>query len=252
MMELLKQGILPFLTLMIAIISLLVNPNKIKTIRDFFKRPKILALLVLLVISTSITVYFSFTESHEKEIEIRKNEETIIELIEILKKFKRETNESFESLSSTLLAFGWLKPETAKIKDIEKSIEANEYRSVLAQLDSQKLKNITVQYFPKNIDKDKVNKAIEELGYKVEIGDSRVEDVETNAIWFGSNVTPEDVKLVSLTLIRAGVKIKVIRPFRNSRTQRDLIQVGADALYENKESLTVNEIVKALEFVRNE
>ena len=251
-MELIKQGILPILTLFIAIISLFVNPDKIKTPGGFFKRPKLLTLMVLLIISTSITIYFSFTDSNEKRNEIKKNEETINGLIELLKDFRRETNEYFVSLSSKLSSFGWLKPEEARTEDIEESMKANEYRSILLDLDSSKLKNITVQYFPKNVDGDKVTKAFEELGYKVEIGNTQVNNVESNSIWFGSNVKIEDVKLVALTLIRAGVKIKVIRPFKNSGTRKNLIQVGADALYQNRNALTVNEIVQASNFERNE
>lgn len=251
-MELIKQAILPFLTLSIAIISLFVNPDKIITNADFLKRPRITALLTLLIISTSITVYFSYIDSNEKKNEIQKNEETISGLIDLLKDFRKETTEYFESLSSRLSSFGWLNPETAKIDDIEESIKANEYRNILSELDSVKQKDITVQYFPKNVDGDKVIKAIEELGYKVEIGNTQIRDVETNAIWFGSNVKTDDVKLVALTLVRAGVKIKVIRPFRSSGQRNNLIQIGADALYENKNSLTVNEIVKTSKFERIE
>ena len=251
-MELIKQAILPLLTLLIAVISLFVKPDQVKQPLDFFKRPRLVALMLLLLVSTSITVYFSYIGSSEKQVEIQKNEQTIAGLIDLLKEFRKETNASFQSLSSQLTSFGWQDPESANIEDIEESMKANEYRNILSKLDSTVQKDITVQYFPKNVDGDKVVNAMEELGYTVNIGNTQVNYVETNAIWFGTSVTTEDAKLIALTLIRAGVKVKVIRPFRNSAGRERLIQIGADAVYKNEPALTVNEIVTTKQFVRND
>ena len=75
----------------------------------------------------------------------------------------------------------------------------------------------------------------------------------TNAIWFGQDVPLSDVKLVALTLVRAGVDLKTIRPFRKSHPVPDrnfLIQVGTDAEFSGKTSISVSEIANATAFTR--
>lgn len=77
----------------------------------------------------------------------------------------------------------------------------------------------------------------------------------TNAIWFGNDVPISDVKLVALTLVRAGVDLKTIRPFRNSHPVADrnlLIQVGTDEEFAGKPSMTIGEITSAKEFTRRD
>jgi len=85
---------------------------------------------------------------------------------------------------------------------------------------------VTVQYFAKDIEGQKVESALKELGFRLEVRPAILETTFTNAIWFGPNVKTEDVKLVAYTLIRAGVEIRDIRPFLRSSGRELLIQVG--------------------------
>jgi hypothetical protein len=57
-------------------------------------------------------------------------------------------------------------------------------------------------------------------------------------------VSVEDAKLVALTLVRAGIQIKSIRPFSDHSPRKDaaLIQVGGDAALRNSAPLSVEEI----------
>ena len=72
-------------------------------------------------------------------------------------------------------------------------------------------------------------------------------------MWFGSPVDVEDVKLVALTLIRAGVQIRAFRPIQDyivGKKDLPLIQVGADASIVNDPTLTVDAIRAASRFSR--
>jgi hypothetical protein len=61
----------------------------------------------------------------------------------------------------------------------------------------------------------------------------------------------EDVKLVALTLIRAGVQIRAIRPSQlPAKRDLPLIQVGADVSVVNDPVLTVEAIQRATRFTR--
>lgn len=77
---------------------------------------------------------------------------------------------------------------------------------------------------------------------------------QTNAIWFGANVPIEDIKIVALSLLRAGIPIKGIRPFRTSASnpgfKMNIIEVGASVDLENKDLLTVDQVKNATEFIR--
>lgn len=63
------------------------------------------------------------------------------------------------------------------------------------------------------------------LGFTIE-NRPRQGRTETNAIWFGSAVAPEDVQQIALFLIRAGWNIKYIACFRDSSGRENLVQIG--------------------------
>ncbi|MEO0374660.1 MAG: caspase family protein [Cyanobacteria bacterium P01_A01_bin.17] len=74
---------------------------------------------------------------------------------------------------------------------------------------------------------------------------------QTNAIWFGENVTLEDVKLVARELIQAGIPIQAIRPFSGSGRKPSRIDIGADGdIPEATPIWTVEQINNATEFSR--
>ena len=170
--------------------------------------------------------------------------------------FRSETNERFTDLANLLKSFGWVNEKLAEtnLTDAEQSLRAEEERTLLASTASiRKREPITIEYLPKDVDREIVEGALKELGFRLTTGVTQILHVPTNAIWFGASVPIEDVKLVAYTLIRAGVKIKVIRPFRNPRGARaSIVQVGADELYVDAPALTVEEIRSATEFIRKE
>jgi tetratricopeptide (TPR) repeat protein len=119
--------------------------------------------------------------------------------------------------------------------------------------DIAKRRAITIQYFPKDVDRKTVEQAIKELGFELTIitPKPKLEALPTNAIWFGSEVGAENVKLIAYTLIRAGVNIKAIRPFRNQGSRNKIVQVGSDgSLVYRTASLTVKDIEATGEFTR--
>ena len=101
-------------------------------------------------------------------------------------------------------------------------------------------------------DKESVEYALREWRFK--LGQSgKPQASSTNAIWFGSNVSLKDVKLLAEKLLEEDVPIKVIRPFDNSSSRPDkswVIHIGADRDCPNdKRVLTLREIRDAKEFL---
>ena len=90
---------------------------------------------------------------------------------------------------------------------------------------------ITVQYFPKDFDRAQIEGALARLQgrYKIIRGQTELGDTPTNAIFYGSNVRPEDVKTVARALLDAGVQVKLIKKFTSSAgSKASTIQIGSD------------------------
>jgi hypothetical protein len=154
-----------------------------------------------------------------------------------------------------LMQFGWQSDRAAtagaKEDSVDQSLKANQaIQQATARTPAASRGGVVVQYFPKNVDGNRVDAALTELGFRLERRSALVPGMSTNSIWYGTPVALEDVKLVALTLIRAGVQIRAIRPFSDSSTRRDasLIQVGADVEVADRPPLTVDAIRDAKVF----
>lgn len=114
-------------------------------------------------------------------------------------------------------------------------------------------RSTTVEYFARGVDDNKVEAALLGLGFTVRKPDAKFPGAPSNAIWFGSAARIDDVKLVALTLVRAGVRIVAIRPLQTylaGKKDQALIQVGTDMSMLDAPGLTVEQIQKATEFKR--
>jgi len=200
----------------------------------------------------------------EKEKEINEKDDLIVKLDKKIAEKQKEITE-LEPIAKKGLGF-----KISAINSIynipKQSLEAQnaakELEKSLTKEDKKRRKNITIQYFPKNLDKEvNINIVVPSLmdyGFQVMKKKAIVTWVPTNSIWFGTNVKIEDVKLVAYTLISAGVKIKYILPFQISKVRKNfLIQIGAQSIkIDGEESvqsqpvLTVEEIKKTIVFTR--
>jgi vacuolar-type H+-ATPase subunit I/STV1 len=115
--------------------------------------------------------------------------------------------------------YGW---QTEKIKTananpalVEQSLKANEaLQQLLKTADAERRKSTTVGYFPKNVDAGKVDAALKGFGFNLVRLTPIIKDTPTNAVFFGTKVNQDDVKIIAYTLIRAGVQLKGIAPFK--------------------------------------
>lgn len=233
--------ILPLLALVAGLASLFHDPKERS--RQWLKH----CLISALALSCGFQVYVSSANEKKSKEVIAWNREHIDSLTRVLTSFRSETNDQLENLKGILGGFGW---SGQRVDRIRASISADAERTALASatpVESRRV--VTVEYFPKDVDGEIVRQAIEELGFRMIESQPVVTEVETNAIWFGSEVRLEDIKLLAFTLIRAGVQIKVIRPYRQDRW-RSKIQVGTDASYATWSPLSVETIREADEFTR--
>ena len=117
-------------------------------------------------------------------------------------------------------------------------------------------RNITVTIYAKSFEQD-VNQSVllpklQNLGFVVHMAPGRnaLARIPTNAIWFGRQVAQEDVRLLALSLMSAGIAIRTIRPFDDPGRKANVIEVGADIHYANAPPLKLDYVRDATVFSR--
>jgi hypothetical protein len=224
---------------------------------------QVMAALALLVIGALAVALFltvrqvQLTGSLETERRLRREaEEARAAATEALEQARRAEKVTSERTVDLLKQFG-VSQETVKRAGtdsqlVRQSLIANQQLQQAAPAgDRDRRRGITVEYFPKNVDGNKVEAALMELGFTVRKPPAIVRELPTNAMWFGTPVSAEDVKLVAMTLIRAGVEIKAIsciQPYLVGKRDAPLIQVGADSAIVSWPPLKVETIVATKEF----
>jgi hypothetical protein len=138
---------------------------------------------------------------------------------------------------------------------LEKSISADDaIKSIVSNYKPSS--NVSIAYYAKTVDEKEVAIELETLGYHFAPKQATVNmgQKATNAIWFGVDVPIDDLKIVALALLRAGVPIKGIRSFksnaRSSNYKRNIIEVGASVDLEALPILTVDQVKNASQFER--
>jgi hypothetical protein len=127
-------------------------------------------------------------------------------------------------------------------KAFDEFVKVNDKRQEVLSSASQSIRSaITIQYFYKDKDPEIVKASLQELGYNVQMGSSDLDEVPTNCIWFSQGINKEEIRLVALTLVRAGIQIKEIRPFIGKKSDR-LIQIGGKKALLGRSNLTIDEI----------
>jgi cell division protein FtsB len=116
---------------------------------------------------------------------------------------------------------------------LEGARAANQAAQLAARADEYaRRQQITITHYEKSlareVDLDVVVRSLKKFGFKVQSKESRLQDLATNAIWFGKDVTDDDVRLVALTLMGAGVEIRWISRFSNwEGPKRSTIEIGS-------------------------
>jgi hypothetical protein len=103
-------------------------------------------------------------------------------------------------------------------------------------------------YFPKGVDGERVEAALKDLGFRVDKGNTTqgMSNKATNALFCGSQVTPDELKLVALALINGGVQLQTIRGARQQGP--NVIQIGHSDRVEQNKLLTAQSVVDGTAF----
>lgn len=135
---------------------------------------------------------------------------------------------------------------------LDESIKANELLSQLLKSESID-RNLIIKYYRKSLDQEKVWLSLKELGYKklieAETTNSVLVNDETNTIAIGTQVPLADIKVIALTLIRAGFKVQHLYYAQRNRESTNLVQIirtaPSDGSPDRAIPITVEKIKKA-------
>ena len=133
--------------------------------------------------------------------------------------------DSFANLRQTVYQKVWGLDQTSP-QLVRQSVEANKALQAVATATSPSERGtITIEYFLKRRDPERVEFALRELGYQVKVQPARAEDIATNAISFGNGVPLADVRIIALAVARTGAELRRICPFRNPAGRPYTVQV---------------------------
>lgn len=219
-MEIIKTYIIPILATLSSILTFYIDKNNKKKTFVYF----VILVLILLSVFTIISgIFENKSENKTKEsIEtIKINTQMILKLVDSYGYSKEnKKNISIDKLNVSEKA-------DENIFQFESTLKTNENQ------------HITIQYFPKDFDGDRINKILASKEFKIQILSPK-NNLETNSIWYGNDVNINQVKYISLLLVRAGVNIKNIKKF----SRKGVIQIGSDPNYANKSNTKIEEIIK--------
>jgi hypothetical protein len=234
-----KLLVLPLIAMIAGLTSLYIDPKQ----NPWGKK----ILLAVLLIGAAGSVAIAVSDDHDQQKEDQKASDNARDMRNIALNQSQALNTirgTTEDILAKLSSFGWT---GATLAEVTKSVSAdNARKSLLPQLQNDKTHGqVTITYFPKQVDGAVVFNALREGGFNVTkgAGNDVNKDLPTNAIWVGDHVSPNDTKFVALTVVRAGVGIKSIRRFKDgSGAKANLIEVGTDHNILNNPPLTVEEI----------
>ena len=235
----------PILALIIGLISLMSSGQE--------KYKKILT--SLLVIALLAVCYLGVTSniSSSKETQEQKSIATTLlgqntKLTTLLTQFKQDTGFSLESIIDKLNT--WLiNPEKASTTVLKEAVLADKSMEIYSVTISENTET-KIKYYVKEIDNHTVLNALTEKGLSVTKGKANLDQDQTNAIWFGEQVSIQEVKFVAMALIRAGIAIRTIKPYSGQNRKIHTIEIGSDRSFNNSPSISVAEVNSAQEFVR--
>jgi hypothetical protein len=232
---------LPALAFLSGLLSLTIDPAK---------NPKGKWVLVLMLVVTAAgTIGLSVHDDNTKKTEETTADNNITFLKNTISDLTGKTTHIDKvtgQLYDMLTTWGFSHDDVTRISQ---STDADKARtSMLSQtqaINSQK--KATVWYFPKNVDGPTVTAALDQGGFNVirKIGRETNAAIPTNAIWVGGDVSLDQAKFVALTLMRAGVQIKVVRRLRDGTGDKaNVIEVGSDGAFRDATPMSVDDVDK--------
>ncbi len=197
---------------------------------------------------SNVYTYKDVTQLQNQSEQLQQHEDWkyryLDELALVLAQFK-PPSEADQVLLKKLVSYGWL-GNNSKILAAQQAHEARErLRATYTPSSPMLIKGI-----PTTVDEHIVKLALRQVGFTLVPYQPDEEPYQqVNIVYFGRDITPLEVKLAALTLMRAGIELKAIKPFPKD-TQGNLraIKIDWNKYYESRKMLDVADIETVEDF----
>jgi hypothetical protein len=229
--------------------STLLEQKRSSIISRLIKLQVVIAVLITIV---SIFIGWQIPSLLRKKAQIENDLRIKGEELEKTKQDLEKSKSILLAINPILEKYGVLKKlsvDNLNSDVVKQSFDANqEIQLILARV--YQGRQIPVWYYSKdvNVDPEFIKQSLEEFGFSVVSQHPQRPDLPTNNIAFGTNVRPEDAKLVAYTLIRAGIKIKALCGI-SAMSKASVIEVLGDERLVERPPLTVAQIRNQTSFV---
>lgn len=220
--------------------------------RRAFRRSMIFSVLAL--VAGAAWLFYSFNQVKKLEVKSSELRREIDEKTADLSEKEKEVQEAKAALlaiNPLLEKYGVLKgkltADNISSSLVKQSLEANQEIDTASSTSVGRRRGVTVEYYLKGADAGKVLAALNDLGFMTppQIKSPHRPNDPTDLVAFGSSVNPEDAKLVTYTLIRAGVEIKGMC---RASLKPSSIQVMGDNRFQDRPAMTVDQVRRKTEF----
>ncbi len=157
----------------------------------------------------------------------------------------RPLSQSNSALLDQVKNWGWIPMQPA----MRKLEEANQVRERILGAYYPRGENL-FKGLPKLVDQSLLDLSLRQIGFN-NVPYRAEEEVpdEVNVIYYGKALDLRDVKLVALTLMRAGIELKAVKPFpKDTQGNLQAIKAEYNKTLEVRRSMTAAEIEKATIF----
>jgi hypothetical protein len=156
-------------------------------------------------------------------------EKTVSESLKVAMDSINKATDSARVVSHVLYQKAWGLEDTSA-GSVRVSVAANRaLQQAVKASPAAARKGVTIYYYAKRSDAQRVEFALKELGYAVVIKPAYHEDLATNTVAFGSAVPPEDVQVIALAVARSGAKLRRVCPFVVARERDRTVEIIGSA-----------------------
>lgn len=237
-----------FLLLLAAGLAVTVKLLPLKSIAGIAVTAVISLIFIGVCIYSNVVSSQLFDRVDEKQLALE-NMETwkykhLDELSLLIAQLKPPADEDM-ALLKQLQGFGWLSTGAA-LRQMQDAHSARE--RVLAEFTPSQ--PMLIKGIPQTVDEKIVDLALRQVGFTVlPYRDDEPREADVNIIYFGRDMKIQEVKLAALTLMRAGVELKAIKPFpKPTSGNLRAIKIEWNKYYELRKAMTVNDVESATVF----
>jgi len=220
------------------------------------RRAGLVSVLGLVVLVGSIAYSYVHLQNVQAQIETKRAELAALEAqLTRADAALEEKQQMLDKITPAALRGLGYKDPYARVptQAVSDSADARRAAGALADpAERDRRRRITLQYYAKKLDDEvdmrTVLDQLADAGFTLQRKQGQLPDVPTNAIFFGAGVRNEDIQLVALTLIGAGIKIRTVEPLVRNVSNPLLLQIGADRRKRDAPPISVEQILRTASF----